>query len=172
MNIPCSSEHELEQRLSARLLDVFIRTGLVLAMTMLCYKIFSPFLELMVWALILAVTMYPVHCRLAKMLGGKQGLAATLLVLIFLVLIVVPTALLITSTSDSIHNLINSVKNNSLQIPAPSPNVAAWPIIGKKIHVFWSQAYSDLPAVVQSMQPKIGDLAKHALMIVAGTGVT
>lgn len=31
-------------------------------------------------------------------------------------------------------------------------------------------AYSDLPAVVQSMQPKIGDLAKDALKIVAGTG--
>jgi predicted PurR-regulated permease PerM len=124
----------------------------------------------MVWALILAVTMYPIHRRLAKMLGGKQGLAATLLVLIFLALIAVPTALLITSSSDSIHNLINSVNNNTLQIPAPSPNVADWPIVGKKVHAFWSLAYSDLPAVVQSMQPKIGDLAKDALKIVAGTG--
>ena len=170
MNVPSSPDHELEQRLSARLLDVFIRAGLVLAMTMLCYKIFSPFLELMMWALILAVTMYPVHRRLSKMLGGKQGLAATLLVLIFLVLIVVPTALLIDSSSDSIHKLINNVNNNTLQIPAPSPNVADWPIVGKKIHAFWSLAYSDLPAVLQSMQPKIGDLAKHALVIVAGTG--
>jgi hypothetical protein len=36
MNIPCSPDHELEQRLSARLLDVFIRAGLVLVLTMLC----------------------------------------------------------------------------------------------------------------------------------------
>jgi predicted PurR-regulated permease PerM len=81
MNIPCSPDHELEQRLSARLLDVFIRAGLVLVMTMLCYKIFSPFLALMIWALILAVTLYPIHRRLAKIMGGKQGLAATLLIL-------------------------------------------------------------------------------------------
>jgi len=153
-------------------MDVFIRAGLVLVMTMLCYKFFYPFLELMIWALILAVTMYPVHRRLARMVGGKQGLAATLLILIGIVLIVVPTSLLITSSSDSIHNLINSVKNNTLQIPAPSPNVADWPIVGKKVHAFWSQAYSDLPAVVQSMQPKIGELAKQALKIVAGTGVS
>jgi predicted PurR-regulated permease PerM len=170
MNIPCLPDHDLEQRLSARLLDVFIRAGLVLALTMLCYKIFSPFLALMVWALILAVTMYPVHSRIAKMLGGKQGLAATLLVLTGIVLIVVPTALLITSSSDSINKLINSVNNNTLKIPAPSPNVADWPIVGKKVHAFWSLAYSDLPEVVESMQPKIGDLAKHALRIVAGTG--
>lgn len=170
MNSPCSPDHDLEQRLSARLLDVFIRAGLVLVLAMLCYKIFSPFLELMVWALILAVTMYPIHCRLAKILIEKQGLAATLLVFIGFVLIVVPTALLITSSSDSIHKLINSMNNNTLKIPAPSPNVADWPIVGKKVHAFWSMAHSDLPAVVQSLQPKIGDLAKQALRIVAGTG--
>jgi predicted PurR-regulated permease PerM len=170
MNFPCSPDHELEQRLSARLLDVFIRAGLVLVMTMLCYKIFSPFLALMIWALILAVTMYPVHRRVAKILGGKQGLASTLLVLIGMVLIVVPTALLFSSSSDSIQALINSMKNNTLQIPAPSPSVADWPIVGKKIHAFWSMAYSDMPAVVKSMQPKIGELAKQALVIVAGTG--
>ena len=47
---------------------------------MLCYRIFSPFLTLMVWALILAVNLYPLHRSLAAKLGGKQGLAATLIV--------------------------------------------------------------------------------------------
>ena len=168
MNIP--PDHELEKRLSARLLDVFIRTGLVLALTMFCYKIFSPFLALMLWALILAVTMYPIHRQLVRRLGCKQGFAATLLVLISIVVIVVPTALLISSLSDSMQDLINNVKNNSLQIPAPSPSVADWPIVGKKVHAFWMLAHDDLPAVVQSMQPKIGDLAKQSLDIVAGTG--
>jgi predicted PurR-regulated permease PerM len=170
MNIPCLPDHELEQRLSARLMDVFIRAGLVLVMTMLCYKIFSPFLALMIWALILAVTMYPVHRRLARLLGGKQGLAATLMVLVGVLLIVVPTALLISSSSDSIRDLINSVNNNTLRIPAPSPGVANWPVVGKKVHAFWSLAYSDLPVVVQGLQPKIGELAKQALRVVAGTG--
>jgi predicted PurR-regulated permease PerM len=80
MNIPDTPDHDLEKRLSARLLDVFIRGGLVLAMTMLCYKIFAPFLPLMLWALILAVTIYPIHRQVAKRLGGRQGLTATLLV--------------------------------------------------------------------------------------------
>ena len=33
---------DLEMPLSRKLLDVFIRTGLVLALAMLCYQIFSP----------------------------------------------------------------------------------------------------------------------------------
>jgi len=170
MNMPDAPDHDLEKRLSARLLDVFIRSGLVLAMTMLCYKIFAPFLPLMLWALILAVTMYPIHRQIARRLGGRQGLAATLLILIGIVLIVAPTSVLLSSLGDSTFALINNVKNNTLQIPAPSPDVADWPIIGKKVHAYWSQVHADLPATIQSMQPKIGELAKHSLDIVTGTG--
>lgn len=170
MNMPDAPDHDLEKRLSARLLDVFIRSGLVLAMTMLCYKIFAPFLPLMLWALILAVTMYPIHRQIARRLGGRQGLAATLLILIGIVLIVAPTSVLLSSLGDSTFALINNVKQNTLQIPAPSPDVADWPIIGKKVHAYWSQVHNDLPATIQSMQPKIGELAKHSLDIVTGTG--
>ena len=53
-------------------------------MAVLCYQIFR-LSRLMVWA-ILAVTLYPAHQKLAAD-GGKQGLAATVLVLIGLVLI-------------------------------------------------------------------------------------
>ena len=120
--------HDLERRLSARLLDVFIRAGLVLAMTMLCYRIFAPFLPLMLWALILAVTMYPVQQHMAKRLGHRQGLAAALLVLIGILLIVAPTSVLLSSLGDSTFALINNIKHNTLKIPEPSPDVANWPI--------------------------------------------
>jgi hypothetical protein len=35
----------------------------------------------------------------------------------------------------------------------------AWPVIGGKLHAIWSPAHDDRLALVQSMQPKIGDLA-------------
>ena len=170
MNTPSQSDHELEQRVASRLLDVLIRAGLILAMAMLCYQVFSPFLTLMVWALILAVTIYPLHQSLASKIGGKQGLAATLLVVVGVVLIVTPTAMLMSSLGDSVRHLINDVQNNSLKIPAPRPGVEEWPVVGKKIHDVWSKAHADLPALVQSMQPKIGELAKTALGFVASIG--
>ena len=170
MNIPPQPNQELEQRLASPLLDVLIRAGLILAMAVLCYQVFSPFLHLMVWALILAVTLYPLHQFLASKIGGKQGLAATLLVVVGVVLIVVPTAMLMSSLGDSVRQLVNDVQNNTLQIPAPRPGVAAWPVVGKQIHDVWSKAHADLPALVQSMQPKIGELAKTALGFVASIG--
>ena len=170
MNIPSQPDQELEQRLASPLLDVLIRAGLILAMAMLCYRVLSSFLTLMVWALILAVTLYPLHQSLASKIGGKQGLAATLLVVVGIVLIVVPTALLMSSLGDSVQQLVHDVQNNTLEIPAPRPGVEAWPVVGKKLHDVWSKAHADLPALVQSMQPKIGELAKTALGFVASIG--
>ena len=74
MNMTSKFDVDLEKRLSDRLMDIFIRAGLVLAMVILCYEIFSPFLALMVWALILAITLYPAHQKLANKMGGKQGM--------------------------------------------------------------------------------------------------
>ena len=163
-------DRQLEKRLSAGLLDVFIRAGLVLALAMLCYRIFSPFLSLMLWALILAVTMYPLHRQLAKRLWGKQGFAATLLVLVSMVLIVTPTSVLLISLGDSTYKLVSDIRNNTLHVPAPSPAVGTWPIIGKRVHSSWMQAHENLPGMVQNLQPQIGELARHSLDFVAGTG--
>jgi predicted PurR-regulated permease PerM len=170
MNIPSQPDQELEQRLASLVLDVLIRAGLLLAMTILCYQVLSPFLTLMVWALILAVTLYPLHQSLASKIGGKQGLAATLLVVVGIVLIVVPTAMLLSSLGDSVQQLVHAVQHNTLKIPAPRPGVATWPVVGKQIHDVWSKAHADLPALVQSMQPKIGELAKTALGLFASIG--
>jgi predicted PurR-regulated permease PerM len=170
MNVPSKPDAGLEQRLSDRLVDVFIRAGLILVMVILCYEIFAPFRTLMVWALILALTLYPAHQKLAKRMGGKQGHAATVMVLAGIVLIVTPTTVLVNSIGDSVHDLINGVRDNTLQIPPPSQSVAEWPVVGKKVYGVWSQAHNNLPAVVQSMQPKIGDLAKKAVAMVACVG--
>jgi predicted PurR-regulated permease PerM len=167
MNAPYTPDLELEQRLSRKLLDVLIRAGLVFVVAMVCYRIFSPFIALMAWSTVLAVTLYPAHQKLAHRMGGKQGLAATLLVLACILLIGVPTALLMVSLGDSLQDLVAKVRGGTFKIPAPSSGLAQWPVVGKRAHELWSQAYNDLPALVQSMQPQVRDLARQALQVVA-----
>ena len=161
---------EFERRASAFLLDVLIRASLVLALAVLCFQVFSPFLSLMATGLILATTLYPLHQSVAAKIGGRQGLAATLLVLLGIVVVVVPTAALMNSLGDSVRRLINDVQNNTLQVPPPRAGVAEWPLVGERVHAFWTKAYTDLPALVQSLQPKIGNLAAGALAFVADIG--
>jgi predicted PurR-regulated permease PerM len=103
-------------------------------------------------------------------MGGRQGLAATILVLLGIALIVVPTAALMSSLGDSVRQLVADVQENTLAIPAPPEAVASWPVIGERLHSVWSMAHTDLPALIKSLQPKIGDLAKASLGFVAGIG--
>lgn len=155
---------------AAVLMDVLIRAGLVLVLAMLCWKIFAPFVPLVIWALILATTLYPMHQSLARRLGGRQGLAAVLVVLACVLLIVAPTAVLLSSLGDSVQGLIHSVQTNTLRIPPPPDAVAGLPLVGERLHAMWSLAHDNLPAFVQSMQPKVGELARQALGIVASIG--
>jgi predicted PurR-regulated permease PerM len=171
MNPPLTPDPDFEHRLASSLLDVLIRAGLLLVMVLLCYRIFAPFLTLMSWAVILAVMCYPLHRSLAARMGGRQGWAASTLVVLGLTLVVAPTAVLTSSLGDSVHGLISGVQHNTLHIPPPRDGVATWPLVGKKLHALWLQAHTDLPALVASLQPKVDELAKAALRFVAGIGV-
>jgi len=168
---PWQPDADFERRVSSRLLDVLIRAGLIAVLAALCYVVFAPFLTLMVWALILAVTLYPLHRALARRIGGKQGLAATIVVIAGVLLVIIPTALLMNSFGSSIHDFVSAVQHNTLQIPAPREGIRDWPIVGKRVYDSWSKAHTDLPGLVQSMQPKIGELARTALSIVANIGL-
>ena len=85
-----------EQRvLSAEeFVDGIIRLSLIGLLLLLCFRIFSPFLGLMTWAMVLAVTLYPVHQSLAHRLGQRQGRAATIIVLIGILVIGGPVIVL------------------------------------------------------------------------------
>jgi predicted PurR-regulated permease PerM len=171
MSQPWQPDYELEKRASSRLLDVLIRAGLIGVLAALCYVVFAPFLTLMVWAIILAVTLYPLHRSLARRIGGKQGLAATILVLGGALLIITPSALLMNSFGSSIYDFVRAVQHNTLDIPTPREGIKGWPIVGEKIYDVWSRAHTDLPGLVESMQPKIGELARKALATVASVGL-
>lgn len=140
-----------------------IRIGLVLFLIFLCARIFSPFLNLILWALILAVALYPLHQGLAKRLSGKQARAATLLVISGLLVIGIPTALLGNSFVDYISESYTAFENGTLTIKKPSPSVAEWPIVGKKIYSGWNQASENLPKYIKENQQQLKNISKSLL---------
>ena len=160
----------VEKRLVARFLDMFIRFGLILALASFCYTVFSPFLNMMLWAVILAVTLYPLHQYFATRLGGKQGWSSTLIVLLGIVLIVVPTVLMISSLGESVSVMIDKLSGRAFVKPPPSAHIATIPIVGEKISVLWLKASNDLPGLISNYRTQIGDIAKATLGILASMG--
>lgn len=157
---------------AASLWDTLIRVGLMVGLAYLCFQVLSPFLKLMVWSIILAVTIYPLHNRVSRKLGGRPKTASAILVVFAVLLVVVPTWLLMNSFANSVRGFITAVQQNTLHMPAPRDSVQSWPLIGAKLHDLWSRAYNDLPGFVQSLHPNIGDLTRRGLSIVASIGGT
>lgn len=164
------TEQALEKMLSRKVMDLFIRVGLIAFLVVYCYQIFRPFIGLMLWSIILAVALYPLHVLIARRMGGRDGRAATVLVLMILLGVLTPTTLLAISFADSATEFVKQVQNGTLQIPAPSQSVAGWPLVGEKIYGVWSAAHTDLGSVVAKLEPKIGTITKQILGYAASAG--
>lgn len=146
-----------EKVLSREMLDVLIRAGLVAALVLLCFQILNPFLHLLLWSVILAITLYPLQCRLQRKLGGTDGRIATLIVLAAMVILMVPIYLLGTSVTHSVQGALVMVKSGSFHIPPPADSVLGWPLVGRAIHGFWLQAAADLTGLVHKFGPQLRD---------------
>lgn len=160
----------IERRLVTRFLDMFIKFGLILALASFCFTVFSPFLNVIMWGLILAVTLYPLHQYFARRLGGKQGLASVILVLLGIMLIVVPTIIMVTSLGESATTLITQVTHTHLVIPPPKPSIGTIPVIGDKLYALWLKASTDLPGLISTYHSQVAHAAKLVLAVLASMG--
>lgn len=160
----------LEKFVSHKVLDLFIRAGLIVFLVVFCYQIFRPFIGLMLWSLILAVALYPLHTLIARKMGSRNGYAATALVLVIILSVFTPTTLLVYSFADSSTELVKQVQSGTLQVPAPRESVAEWPVVGKNLYTLWSSAHTDLGGVVAKYEPKISVVTKEILGYAASAG--
>ena len=160
-----------DRSVSQGLLDVLIRGGLVAVLVVACYQVFHPFLALMLWAIILAVTLYPLQRRWQRKWGFKEGRTATIIVVVSILVLMVPVYLLTASLAASLESALVTVKGGGLHVPPPSDSVAGWPLIGKPLHAYWAQAATDMAGLTEKFAPQIKAMSLAALGKAAGFAV-
>lgn len=103
-------------------IDTFIRLLLFGGLLLWCLLILAPFFSILLWAVILAVALQPFHAMLARWLGGRKGWAATLLVLIGLVIVVLPGYFIGDSLVASIATVRAYLATHGLHVPQLPPD--------------------------------------------------
>jgi predicted PurR-regulated permease PerM len=167
-----SAKPPQREALSASVLDALIRAGLIALLVAFCFRIFHPFLNLLLWSVILAVMLYPLHRRLARRLGQKgDGRAGTLIVLLGIAVLAVPVYLLGMSLTDSAHRAMELVKADGLHVPPPPDAVATWPLVGERLHAFWLQAATDLTGLARNFAPQVKEVSLTLLSKMAKVGI-
>jgi predicted PurR-regulated permease PerM len=117
-----------------------------------------PFVSIILWSLILALAMLPLHRSLAKKMGGRPKLASFIIVFSFLVIIILPTGLLISSLVDEVKEFKVSYENGTLTIPAPAEKVKEWPIIGDKLYDTWQSASVNLEQTIVKYKDQLTEI--------------
>jgi len=155
------SDNETDSELTTKtFMDAMIRIGLIVFLAILCFRVFSPFVAILLGGLILSIILYPLHQRLTKRLGGRQGRASILLVVVGCVLLGVPLWMLGNSSARHIRHVHTAFENDELIVMQPDPRVAEWPLIGEKFYRAWSDAVTNLPKYVEMYRVQIREITR------------
>lgn len=139
-------------------IDIALRLGFIGLLFALSFLILKPFLAPVVWGLIIAVAVYPLHQRLSMFLRGRVKLSALIIALIGLSIIIIPSIMFTNSTVDSIKTVAQSIENDAFEIPAPRENVKDWPLIGNEVYTLWEQTTNNIAKTIQRFGPQLKTL--------------
>lgn len=120
-----------------------LRISILLLVLGWCFFIIRPFLIVVIWAIILAVALYPLYNKWVHKIGLSKKFATVLFTLLVAILLLVPSYFVLSSVFESTSLTVDQIQNNTLQIPLPDEKVKSWPLIGEKLYDEWHQVSDD-----------------------------
>jgi predicted PurR-regulated permease PerM len=150
------------------MIESSLRIGLLVVLLVLCYDIIKPFTVPILWGAIIAIAAFPLVKWLEPKLGGRRGLSATLISILFLLILVLPVWSATDALLGGIKHVTKGLEGGHLAVPPPPAKVADWPIIGEKLFTAWSGASRDLETFIHANANDIKGLSKSLLKRVGG----
>ena len=119
--------------------DTTIRLFILILIVAWCLLIMYPFVSIILWSLILAMALHPLHKSLSGKDGRKTqtGLNHYSYFHSWYYRHTSHMACLLSSLVDEVKELKASFDSGTLTIPPPSGKVKEWPIIGEKLYDNW-----------------------------------
>ncbi|WP_035061088.1 AI-2E family transporter [Andreprevotia chitinilytica] len=148
-----------------------IATCAVVLLLVLSYQILAPFIAALVWGGILVYAAWGPYMRLVGLMRGNRSIPALLMLLIFSLLILVPTivaGLELSSNIDEITSWVQAHVANGL------PHLPQWvsglPWVGPKIDAFWAGLGSGDTEVVNRVKEWLKPVGQLLLTFGAAVG--
>ena len=157
-----------DEQFQRNMMTSAIQISAVALIVLWCLSIMRPFINLVLWALIIAVALYPAHLGLAAKLGGRAKTSATVFVLIGLSIMFVPAYFLADSTIQALTTLATGLEDGTIEVQPPNASVAEWPLIGQQVFDLWSGAARNLESTINQFSTQIRDASATALKFAGG----
>jgi predicted PurR-regulated permease PerM len=148
---------------SKELFETILQLGLVFLILGFCFKLLLPFMMPILWAIILAIVLYPGFNFLQKKLKGRKSLASAIITIALLALIILPTVFFVNSVTSTVMELKAGVEDGSLKVATPGQNIKDWPLIGNKAYDFLYVLSTDLKTGLLQYKEQIVEISKKLL---------
>jgi predicted PurR-regulated permease PerM len=148
-----TSQHRPGEKFQTNAMDFVVRLGFLGLFAYGTFELVRPFLPIVIWAVLLAVALYPAYAWMARKLGGRSGLAAFLLTCLALLTILGPVSVLAASLAESVHWLAVRYHDGVLRMPTTPPVLAHWPLLGARVDEIWTLVASNLDEAARRFGP-------------------
>jgi predicted PurR-regulated permease PerM len=164
-------EKAAREQLTATWIDLAVRLVVLGLLLYLSFILIRPFITIAIWAIVLAVALYPTYERVERLVGGRRKLAAALLTLLSLLVLLGPVTWLVLGLIESMRGLTDQLDLSTLAVPSPSETVKSWPLIGDPIYQFWQLASTNLQEAWAKIAPQLKSVGATLLQTAAEAGI-
>ena len=159
---------DIQRDLTRTVLAVLFIGGLI----GVSFWVLRPFLAALIWAVMIVVATWPLMRMVQAALGGRRGLAVTVMTLVLLLLLIVPFTAAIGTIVANVDAIAEWTKALSeFKVPPPPPWLAGLPVVGERAMQMWQEAASQgAEALVAKAAPYTHELTKWFVSQVGSFG--
>jgi predicted PurR-regulated permease PerM len=145
-----------------------IISGAALALLVIgCLVVLWPFISALLWAVVLSFASWPIYRRMLAFTAGRRTLAATLMTVLFTLILLLPFVVIGFTLADNVQDLTIAVRG---WVEAP-PEAPAWLYklpLGSAVAGYWSTIAGDS----QSFLRALGKFIEPASVLLLTGGLT
>ncbi|WP_417347101.1 AI-2E family transporter [Ferrimonas sp.] len=151
--------------------EAALKIGAIFILLSWCFQIVRPFLVLILWGGIIAVALFPLVRWLSGRFGLKISLASSMVTILVLAVLLVPTYLFSGALFSGTQSLLAEFKEGSLVIPPVSDAIAQLPWVGEELHGLWQKFSVNLGAALEGFGPEIKEALSQVAAMAGSLGL-
>ena len=153
-----------------KIVDLIIRIGVLLLLLFWCFDILKPFILILIWAVVIAIAIYPLHSLFVKIFRGKRIAAIIFLTVILLSVIIIPSILVSYSLYEGVAHFKEIYQAGRPLIPPPSENTKNWPALMNPVINIWQEASDHLQDTVIKYSGEVKTAGAWIISAIGGIG--
>ena len=136
-------------------IDIAIRIGVLALLVAWCFQILRPFITPVIWGTIIAIAFYPVCKKLRNLLGGRIRIAASIMTVIALLIIILPSIKMVGSLVDGMSYSTTRSQSGEIKVPPPLDKIESWPVVGELLKSRWQEASVNMKSTLARYAPQL-----------------